>query len=75
MGIYAMATQGERLGDHKAGTITPVILSGGSGTRLWPMSRALYPKQLLPPALRRQHSGGRARPSGEFGVIRPFNRG
>ncbi len=43
-----MATQGERLGDHKAGTITPVILSGGSGTRLWPMSRALYPKQLLP---------------------------
>jgi mannose-1-phosphate guanylyltransferase/mannose-6-phosphate isomerase len=43
-----MATQDERLGDHKAGTITPVILSGGSGTRLWPMSRALYPKQLLP---------------------------
>jgi mannose-1-phosphate guanylyltransferase / mannose-6-phosphate isomerase len=29
------------------GTIHPVILSGGSGTRLWPMSRTLYPKQLL----------------------------
>ncbi|MCW8914453.1 MAG: mannose-1-phosphate guanylyltransferase/mannose-6-phosphate isomerase [Magnetovibrio sp.] len=27
-------------------TIVPVILSGGSGTRLWPMSRTLYPKQL-----------------------------
>ncbi len=26
----------------------PVILSGGSGSRLWPMSRSLYPKQLLP---------------------------
>lgn len=25
----------------------PVILSGGSGTRLWPLSRALFPKQFL----------------------------
>lgn len=27
--------------------INPVILSGGSGTRLWPLSREHYPKQLL----------------------------
>ena len=27
--------------------IIPVILAGGSGTRLWPMSRELYPKQLI----------------------------
>jgi len=28
--------------------MTPVILSGGSGSRLWPLSRGMYPKQLLP---------------------------
>jgi mannose-1-phosphate guanylyltransferase/mannose-6-phosphate isomerase len=28
--------------------IIPVILSGGSGTRLWPLSRKEYPKQYLP---------------------------
>ena len=28
-------------------TLIPVILSGGAGTRLWPLSREMYPKQLL----------------------------
>ena len=33
----------------KSGAIIhPVILSGGAGSRLWPLSRRLYPKQLLP---------------------------
>ena len=30
-----------------AGTVIPVILSGGSGTRLWPLSRQERPKQFL----------------------------
>ena len=28
--------------------ITPVILCGGSGTRLWPISRKSFPKQFVP---------------------------
>ncbi len=28
--------------------IIPVVMSGGVGSRLWPLSRELYPKQLLP---------------------------
>jgi mannose-1-phosphate guanylyltransferase/mannose-6-phosphate isomerase len=34
--------------------VFPVILSGGAGTRLWPLSREMYPKQLL--ALTSRHS-------------------
>ena len=28
-------------------TLRPVVLCGGSGTRLWPLSRSLYPKQFM----------------------------
>ena len=28
--------------------IVPIIIAGGSGSRLWPLSRSLYPKQFLP---------------------------
>ena len=28
--------------------ITPVVLCGGSGTRLWPLSRKSFPKQFVP---------------------------
>jgi mannose-1-phosphate guanylyltransferase/mannose-1-phosphate guanylyltransferase/mannose-6-phosphate isomerase len=34
-------------GPSSSGLVHPVVLSGGVGTRLWPLSRALYPKQLL----------------------------
>lgn len=32
----------------KANNLLPVIMAGGSGTRLWPVSRELHPKQFLP---------------------------
>lgn len=33
---------------HVPPDVQPVLLSGGSGTRLWPLSREAYPKQFLP---------------------------
>ncbi len=35
-------------GPVASGLVVPVILSGGSGTRLWPVSRESFPKQLWP---------------------------
>ena len=32
---------------NKKSHIYPFILSGGSGKRLWPLSRSLYPKQFV----------------------------
>lgn len=39
------ARAGGRIG---LGLVTPVLLAGGSGTRLWPVSRARFPKQFVP---------------------------
>jgi mannose-1-phosphate guanylyltransferase/mannose-6-phosphate isomerase len=49
------------------GRIVPVILSGGSGTRLWPLSRKALPKQLLALTGERtmiQQTAGRAQGEG-----------
>ena len=43
----AKAKVGAAAGTTASGLIHPVILSGGAGSRLWPLSRELYPKQLL----------------------------
>jgi mannose-1-phosphate guanylyltransferase/mannose-6-phosphate isomerase len=42
---YAPAATGTR---QASDLIVPVILSGGTGTRLWPVSRESFPKQLWP---------------------------
>ena len=43
------ANLGHRFRDVMATTpLIPVILCGGTGTRLWPLSRASYPKQYWP---------------------------
>lgn len=50
-----------------AARIVPVLLSGGTGTRLWPLSREGYPKQFWPLATKRtmlQETASRARGPG-----------
>ena len=47
---HGRATGGrhEGMGVSKLSRLYPVILSGGSGSRLWPLSREEFPKQLQP---------------------------
>ena len=42
-----MDLAGECAGMESRMAIYPVVLAGGSGTRLWPLSRTLHPKQFL----------------------------
>ncbi|WP_334065036.1 mannose-1-phosphate guanylyltransferase/mannose-6-phosphate isomerase [Limimaricola cinnabarinus] len=60
--------------------ITPVLLCGGSGTRLWPLSRKSYPKQFVPlmgeetlfqASARRLHGQGLG-PDGDLGFAPPL---
>ena len=44
--IHALTTE-HTATEHLDIALQPVILAGGSGTRLWPLSREQYPKQLL----------------------------
>jgi len=41
------SAEGSLYSDRIMSKVIPVILSGGAGTRLWPLSREMYPKQLL----------------------------
>src|SRR5215510_16172443 len=41
------ANGGAKNGVGAMNQIYPVLLSGGAGTRLWPLSRAMYPKQFI----------------------------
>ncbi len=61
----------DRLKTRTHAQIHPVILSGGAGTRLWPLSRASFPKQFLPLVSERtlfQETVLRNRQDGGFGA-------
>lgn len=45
--LYSICGQRKKLKESTMHSIQPVILGGGSGTRLWPLSRGLYPKQFM----------------------------
>jgi mannose-1-phosphate guanylyltransferase/mannose-6-phosphate isomerase len=46
--MNAVTSERGRHAEQAAAPVVPVILSGGSGTRLWPVSRESFPKQFWP---------------------------
>ena len=48
MGQSTQVSSEAMRGDGLTFNVTPIILSGGSGSRLWPVSRASFPKQFWP---------------------------
>src|SRR5690606_24186813 len=45
---YHSSSGNWKLNNYEGSMLTPVLLCGGVGSRLWPVSRELYPKQFLP---------------------------
>jgi len=45
--MRAVTAQGTAMSEAPSERVIPVILSGGAGTRLWPLSRVRRPKQML----------------------------
>lgn len=48
MSLIPNGTHSEKDSHTPSSFLIPVVLCGGSGTRLWPLSRSLYPKQFCP---------------------------
>ncbi|MFP1452301.1 sugar phosphate nucleotidyltransferase [Escherichia coli] len=57
--------------NYVAVKLYPVVMAGGSGSRLWPLSRVLYPKQFFMPERRSYHAANHHLPPERRGVRKP----